>query len=98
MTDIAYKVVSKKRKGVDFSIVWSEIINTLGFDESMQERKIAEFYTDLMLDKRFISLEDNRWDIRARHAFSNEVIEPIDLDDDEDDFEEDKDEDEDDED
>lgn len=89
MTDIAYNVVSRRKKGVPFIQIWQEIIKIKGLDESAQQKKIAEFYTELMLDKRFISLADNKWDLRSRHTFDESKMESFELDDDDDDdFEE----------
>ncbi len=86
MTDIAYNVLSKRKRSVKFAQVWGEIIKKQNLDESTQQKKIAEFYTDLMLDKRFVSLDDNRWDLRSRHAFNEMKIDPLDLDEDDDEF------------
>ncbi len=95
MTDIAYNFMAKRKRAVPFITLWGEVIKVLELDESKQQNKIAQFYTEIMLDKRFVSLDDNRWDLRSRHAFSEVKIDPLDLDDDEDEFEEEIEEDED---
>ncbi len=88
MTDIAYNVLAKKKKGLAFSEVWGQITETLNLDTAAQQKKIAQFYTEMMLDNRFISLEDNQWDLRSRHSFNRPQVEAIDLDDDEDEYDE----------
>lgn len=89
MTDVAHNVLTKRKKGVEFNKLWSEVSDTLGFDTTVQQRKIAQFYTELMLDTRFASLEDNKWDLRSRHLY-NEIhvgVDPIDDEDFDDEFE-----------
>ncbi|MEG0077171.1 DNA-directed RNA polymerase subunit delta [Anaerorhabdus sp.] len=88
MTDVAHNVLTKKKKGIEFNKLWGEVSDTLGFDTTMQQRKIAQFYTELMLDTRFASLADNKWDLRSRHLY-NEIhveVEEIDDEDFEDEF------------
>lgn len=82
MTDVAHNVLTKRKKGVEFNKLWGEVSDTLGFDTTMQQRKIAQFYTELMLDNRFTSLEDNKWDLRSRHSYNETHIEILDIDDD----------------
>ena len=36
--------------------------------ESCFEKKIADYYTALATDKRFVLLEDGTWDLRSRHT------------------------------
>lgn len=90
MTDVAYNFLSKRKRKVPFLTVWEEVTKVLKLEGSAKERKIAEFYTEMMLDKRFVSLEDNCWDLRSRHAFSIIQVDPLDLDDDEEEFDEDE--------
>jgi DNA-directed RNA polymerase subunit delta len=69
MTDIAYEFI-KTKKEVPFSAIWSEVCIKLGFNQQVAERKIATFYSALMLDARFIALPDNKWDLRKNYKFS----------------------------
>lgn len=91
MADVAWNVLSKRKKSVDFSKLWGDVAGTLGYDATQQQRKIAQFYTELMLDKRFISVEDNKWDLRSRHSYNETLVEIVEIDDE--DFDEDYDED-----
>ena len=58
----------------------------LGLTEADYTNKIGEFYTSLTTDKRFILLEDGKWDLRSRHT-SDKVIKVIDEDEDEEEIE-----------
>ncbi len=75
MTDVAYELLGKKRKEVTFSKLWSEVSSTLGFTPAQAETKIAKFYSELMLDKRFVSLGDNTWNLRTRYKYDDIKIE-----------------------
>jgi DNA-directed RNA polymerase subunit delta len=88
MVDIAFGAMSKRKKPMTFAKLWEEVIKELGFNESMAEKKISKFYTDLMLDSRFVSLEDNKWDLKVRHKYEEvhkaiSEVEAVDFDDDE---------------
>ena len=62
--------------------MFTKIIKLLGLPESTFEKKIADFYTALSTDKRFILLENGKWDLRSNHT-SDKVIKVSDEDDEE---------------
>lgn len=76
LTDVAFQNLKKKRKEVYFNNLWKEVSEEVGFSEEMAKRKIASFYNALMLDVRFISLEQNQWDLRERYAEDTLKIDP----------------------
>ena len=45
----------------------------LDLPESYFEKKIADFYTALATDKRFILLDNGKWDLRSNHT-SDKII------------------------
>lgn len=81
MTDIAYDVLVKKKRAVQFSKLWEEVLKESGvsFD------KAAQFYSDLTYDSRFASLKDNKWDLAERRKYdeSHVDISKIELEEDE---------------
>ncbi|MCQ4953729.1 DNA-directed RNA polymerase subunit delta, partial [Holdemania filiformis] len=70
MTDVAYQLLSKKKNSVTFNKLWDEVSQIMGYSENVAERKIASFYTSMMLDNRFTSLGNNKWDLRSRHTYN----------------------------
>ncbi len=80
MTDIAYDILSGKKRPVLFAKLWEEVSSTYGASND----KIAQFYSDLTLDSRFVSLKDNKWDLVERRKFEESHIDlsEIELDDD----------------
>ncbi|MCI6271367.1 MAG: DNA-directed RNA polymerase subunit delta [Erysipelotrichaceae bacterium] len=91
MTDVAYEYLSKRKKSVEFLKLWNEVNLVMSFPENKVASKKAQFYSELMLDNRFASLEDNKWDLRNRRKFDEVFIDTdaiiIDSDDDEEELE-----------
>ena len=70
MTDIAYDVITKKKRAVQFSKLWEEVSRLYGVSND----KVAQFYSDLTFDSRFASLKDNKWDLVERRKFTESHI------------------------
>ena len=70
-----------KQKTAD---LFKKIIKLLGLPESTFDEKIGDYYTSLTTDKRFILLDDGKWDLRSRHT-SDKIVK---VDDEEDEEEE----------
>ena len=66
MTDVAYNCLARKKKEVDFIKLWGEVAKIMQIPEEKLRRKKSQFYYELMLDTRFASLENNKWDLRNR--------------------------------
>ena len=79
MVDVAYEVLTKRKRPLTFGKLWEKIVEELNLNPSVAERKIGTFYSDLMLDSRFASLKDNKWDLRIRRRY-DETHEAIDED------------------
>ena len=63
--------------------LFKKIIKLLELPESTFDKKIGDYYTSLTTDKRFILLEDGKWDLRSRHS-SDKIIKIEDEEEDED--------------
>lgn len=66
--DVAYEIV----KGVDsisFKDLWNAVAQAQNFSEEEKATKVGKFYTNLILDGRFVNLGDNVWDLRERNTF-----------------------------
>ena len=67
MTDVAYQCLSKRKKEIDFAKLWAEVSKQMSIPE--EKLRKSQFYSELMLDSRFASLEGNKWDLRNRRKF-----------------------------
>ncbi len=88
MTDVAFNCLSKKKKEVEFIKLWAEVAKQMDIPEEKQRKKKSQFYSELMLDSRFASLEGNKWDLRNRRKFDEVHISTSDIDEDEEDSDE----------
>jgi DNA-directed RNA polymerase subunit delta len=67
MIDIAYDVLNNSKAAVVFIELFNNVSEIKGLTQAQKEDKIAQFYTDLSLDGRFVIMEDNKWDLKSRH-------------------------------
>ena len=70
MTDIAYEIISSKKRAIQFQKLWEEVSKKTGVSND----SVAQFYSDLTLDSRFASLKENKWDLVERRKYSESHI------------------------
>lgn len=68
--DIAYDVISSKKRPVQFQKLWEEVSKKAKLSNDM----VSQFYSDLTLDSRFASLKENKWDLVERRKFSESHV------------------------
>ena len=79
LLDYAYDFVSHSKGQVSFKDLWAYVVKEAGLDEEAAAKKVSSFYTNLMLDGRFVTLGENMWDLRARHTFDKVHIDMKDV-------------------
>jgi len=81
MTDVAYDILTSKKRQVTFAKLWEDVSKVC----KVSNDQIAQFYSDLSLDSRFVSLKENKWDLteRRKYAESHVDLSEIELDEDE---------------
>ena len=67
-----------KRK-LNTADLFKKVISLMELPESTFESKVADFYTSLSTDKRFILLDNGKWDLRNNHT-SDKVVKVVDED------------------
>ncbi|WP_249029150.1 DNA-directed RNA polymerase subunit delta [Tannockella kyphosi] len=70
MVDVAFELMSAKKKPMAFQKLFTEITEIKGFTPEEHDEKISLFYTNITLDGRFITVGENQWDLRSRHNFA----------------------------
>lgn len=85
--DLTYLIL-KEEGSMNTPTVFKHIANLLDYSDDEYTNKIGDYYTAIALDKRFVLLENNEWDIRDRHSV--ELV--VDEDEDEEEIEEELDE------
>lgn len=63
--EIAYELLVENKQAVPFNEIMDEIISALNLSEQEVKARIAQFYTDMNIDGRFLALGDNRWGLRV---------------------------------
>jgi len=63
--ELAEQILEEKKQVTSFQDLLAEIGAILGLPKEETESKMIQFYTDLNIDGRFISLGDNTWGLRA---------------------------------
>ncbi len=67
-TDLTYLLLKENGKSMNTPSIFKEICKLLGYSDEEYATKIGDYYTSLTIDKRFVLLENNEWDIRDRHS------------------------------
>lgn len=64
----------KENGAMNTAELFKKITNLLELPNSVFENKIGDYYTTLTTDKRFIMLEDGKWDLRDNHTSDKVVV------------------------
>ena len=67
-TDLTYKILKENSKSMSTATLFKEICDLLEYGQSDFDSKIGDYYTSLTMDKRFVLLKNNEWDIRDNHS------------------------------
>ena len=70
MTDVAYEIMSSKKRSIQFNKLWEEVSKIC----KVSNDNIAQFYSDISLDPRFVSLKENKWDLSERKKYDESHI------------------------
>ena len=79
LIELAYELVSQSESSVNFSKIWEYVKEQSGMTEEEAAKKAGQFFTNMMLDGRFVTLGENEWDLRSRHTFDKVHIDMRDV-------------------
>ena len=79
LIEIAYEFVSSHEGSVNFADIWNYVKEQGGLSEEDAAKKAGQFFTNMMLDGRFVTLGENEWDLRERHTFDKVHIDMRDV-------------------
>lgn len=68
LDDLAYEVLKQKSKKMNISDLFKEICDLQELGDKFFEEQIAEFFTLLSTEKRFIQLDKGYWDLSENHT------------------------------
>lgn len=73
--DITNIILENSDNGLNTLDLFTKIVELLELPKSTIDTKIADFYTSLTTDKRFL-LVDGLWDLRSRHTSDKVLVMP----------------------
>ena len=85
--DVAYMIMENGKRKLNTADLFKKVITLMELPEDTFEKKVADFYTSLSTDKRFILLENGKWDLRNNHT-SDKIVKVTDEDEEDEDEEE----------
>jgi len=68
MVNVAYAILENTKTVTAFNDLLAQVSEYLEYDDEQIEEGMVQFYTDLNVDGRFISLGENRWALREWYA------------------------------
>ena len=71
--DLAYVILKEKGKKMKTADIFGTIKELLNMSEAEYEARIADFFTLLATEKRFIQLDKGFWDLRENHTAKIEI-------------------------
>lgn len=85
--DVAYMIMESSKRKLNTADLFKKVITLMELPEDTFEKKVADFYTSLSTDKRFILLDNGKWDLRNNHT-SDKIVKVSDDDEEEEEDEE----------
>ena len=70
--EITYMILEESKKSINTADLFKKIVKLLELPDSYFDTKIADYYTSLATDKRFVLLNDGTWDLKSRYK-SDEI-------------------------
>jgi DNA-directed RNA polymerase subunit delta len=80
LIELAYELLANRKQAISFKEIMDEVAKLKGLTEKNMKTKIAQFYTDLNIDGRFLAIGDNQWGLRIWYPVDQvveEIINPV---------------------
>lgn len=72
-TDLTCILLTENKKPMSTAEIFKKICEILGYSDAEYSEKIGDYYTSLTIDKRFVLLDDAKWDLRKNYAVELKV-------------------------
>lgn len=70
MIEVAYDVLSASEGSMSFVDLANKVADILEMNEEEKTARLGALYTSLSLNGKFVTLSDNKWDLRSRHTYA----------------------------
>lgn len=71
--DVAYQILKEKGKKMKLIDLFNAVCEVMELDKNVKEDYIADFFTLLSTEKRFVNLDKGFWDLRENHTMKVEI-------------------------
>lgn len=79
MVDVAYSVLKDGNVTMNFVDLYNEVLKRIEVSVEDGKKLVANFYTNLSLDGRFVDLKNNEWGLRERETYDKVHIDMNDV-------------------
>jgi len=79
-SDVAFYVLEEKKEAMKIIDLFNKVTKLIGLNEAEKDDLIADFYTMISTDKRFVALDGGLVDLKKRHSIQNIKVDHNDLD------------------
>ncbi|WLR41698.1 DNA-directed RNA polymerase subunit delta [Bacillus carboniphilus] len=69
LIEVVHLLLEEKKQPIPFQEIITELKKRLSISEQEMEGRLAQFYTDLNIDGRFICMGENRWALKSWYPF-----------------------------
>ncbi|WHY00600.1 DNA-directed RNA polymerase subunit delta [Neobacillus sp. DY30] len=77
LIELAYEFLKNSKQPIAFNDLINEIAAATELTEDQIRSRIAQFYTDINIDGRFLSLGENRWGLRVWYPVDTQEEEVV---------------------
>lgn len=75
--DVAYIILKETKKKMKLVDLFDKVCEIMEIDEKQKDNYIADFFTLLSTEKRFINLDKGYWDLRENHTAKIELEDEV---------------------
>ncbi|WP_200412038.1 DNA-directed RNA polymerase subunit delta, partial [Virgibacillus salexigens] len=75
MIELASLILLDEKKAIHFKDIFNKLADLRGYSEEEEQATIAQFYTDLNVDGRFITIGENMWGLKRWYPVEHMDVE-----------------------
>ncbi len=69
MMELALMLLEEEKQAIDFYDLFNKVADIKGLSQEEKDDRIAQFYTDMNVDGRFLCIGENRWGLRSWYPY-----------------------------
>lgn len=80
MLEVAELLIQRKIKPQKFEKIAKEVCEMMGLTDEEFQSKLAQFYSDLTLSGKFVTVGEDKWDLKSRQKYEVANYDTYDID------------------